>query len=116
MKKRTFISVILAVVLISGLCFSASAQTRGVNVILNLSFSENTAQCSVNISDIGKISATLELWQGNTLIDSWEGTGTSYLSISGSHTVTSGKTYTLKVSGTVDGVAFTKTPVSKVCP
>ncbi|MCD8192370.1 MAG: hypothetical protein LUD55_06235 [Oscillospiraceae bacterium] len=116
MRKRIFVSIILAVALISGFCFAANAEARTSIGAPVLSFSGNTAQCSVRIIENGKISATLELWQGNTLIDSWEGSGTSYLSISGSHTVTSGKTYTAKVSGTANGVEFTGTSESKVCP
>ena len=30
--------------------------------------------------------------------------------------VVSGKTYTLKTHGTIGGVAFTSTPVTKTCP
>lgn len=37
------------------------------------------------------IHATLQLWQGRTMIDSWSGNGTSYLLITGSHEVTKGK-------------------------
>ncbi|MCD8099858.1 MAG: hypothetical protein LUE06_04665 [Oscillospiraceae bacterium] len=116
MKKRIFASIILAVVLISGFCFTANAQTREAFATPSLTFDGNTATCTARIVKAGKISATLELWQGSTLVDSWDDSGTSYLLISGSHAVTSGKAYTVKVSGTVDGVAFSSSASPKVCP
>ena len=38
------------------------------------------------------------------------------LTLAGTHSVVSGRTYTLTVSGTAGGIAFTGTPVSKTCP
>ena len=38
------------------------------------------------------------------------------MTLTGTHSVVSGRTYTLTVSGTAGGVAFTGTPVSKTCP
>lgn len=58
------------------------------------------------------IHATLQLWQGRTMIDSWSGNGTSYLLITGSHEVTKGKTYTVKVVCTVDGQSFYVNPAT----
>ena len=72
-----------------------------------------TATCRVSIAKPGKtIHATLQLWQGRTMIDSWSGNGTSYLLITGSHEVTKGKTYTVKVVCTVDGQSFYVNPAT----
>ena len=38
------------------------------------------------------------------------------MTLTGLHSVVSGRTYTLTVSGTAGGIAFTGTPVSKTCP
>lgn len=46
------------------------------------------------------------------MIDSWSGSGTSYLLVTGSHEVTKGKTYTVKVVCTVDGQSFYVNPAT----
>ena len=50
------------------------------------------------------------------MIDSWSGSGTSYLLVTGSHEVTKGKTYTVKVVCTVDGQSFYVNPVTQQSP
>ena len=100
MKKKT-ISLILALILL--LSCSATAQATSVQA----------ATPSASIAKPGKtIHATLQLWQGRTMIDSWSGNGTSYLLITGSHEVTKGKTYTVKVVCTVDGQSFYVNPAT----
>ena len=64
----------------------------------------------------GTIDATMELWYGSTLVDSWSDSDSTCLTLAGTHSVVSGRTYTLTVSGTAGGIAFTGTPVSKTCP
>ncbi len=82
-----------------------------------LAFSGTTALCEFKIVNVGKaISVTMELWNGTTLVDSWTKTGVSVVSLSEECAVVSGRTYTLKASGTVGNEAFTATPVSKRCP
>lgn len=98
MKKKT-ISLILALILL--LSCSATAQATSVQAATpsaSITINGTTATCRVSIAKPGKtIHATLQLWQGRTMIDSWSGNGTSYLLITGSHEVTKGKTYTVKV-------------------
>lgn len=68
-------------------------------------------------TDSGKvIDATMDLWCGNTLIDSWSGSSTSRLILSGTHNVVSGQKYTLTVSGNINGVTFDGPSISKTCP
>jgi hypothetical protein len=62
------------------------------------------------------ISATMELWQGTTLIAVWFGSGSNSVSISGSASIITGRTYTLKVYGTANGISFEAVPVSRSCP
>jgi len=96
---------------------SAYATSRAVPISPSLSFSGTTANCSVRIIEAGKqIDVNLELWNGNTLIDSWPGSGSSYVIISGSCGVDSGKTYSLKVSGTIGNSIVNETLVTKTCP
>jgi len=100
MKKKT-ISLILALILL--LSCSATAQATSVQAATpsaSITINGTTATCRVSIAKPGKtIHATLQLWQGRTMIDSWSGNGTSYLLITGSHEVTKGKTYNCTVSG-----------------
>lgn len=101
MKKH-----IIALALVFMLVFSmaANAAVQNKNIVPNLSFSGTTAYCSVSVVEAGAdIEVTLTLYRGSTVVDSWTGSGVSYVSINETCKVTSGKTYTLKVSGTVDG-------------
>ena len=115
MKRRIFLMLLVVVMLFSA-STQAYAATQAVTVTPTLTFSGTTATCKVNIYKYGKsINATLELWRGNTLIASWSDTATSHLLISETKTVVKGQTYTLKVSGTIGGVSFTGTSVTKTC-
>jgi hypothetical protein len=110
--------ILLTIVLISIIAGSSmvNAAVSAITVTPTLTFSGTTAHCSVSIIEIGKnIEATLELWQGTTLVDSWSSSATSYLVISKNHSAISGLSYTLKVSGTIDGVPFLGNSVVKVC-
>lgn len=115
MKKR-MIPLALALVMLLALCANA-AEPRGTHVPApTLSFSGTTANCSITISSPGaEINATLTLWNGSRVVDSWSGTATSLLHISGSCLVSEGTTYTLKVTGMVDGVPIQGIPVSGRC-
>ena len=115
--KRNLVVMILMLVMLVGLGGKAEATNpRIVNVTPELTFDGTTANCEVRITSIGKqIRATLELWNGNALVDSWTVTATSRLVISETCTVVKGQTYTLKVSGTIAGEAFEGTPVSARC-
>lgn len=112
MKKR-----IIALALVFMLVFSmaANAAVQEVKVTPTLSFSSTTATCKVTIYEPGAdIEVTLTLYRGSTVVDSWTGSGVSYVSINETCKVTGGKTYTLKVSGTVDGEEITGS-VSGTC-
>jgi hypothetical protein len=116
MYKKVSFAAILIVVLIS-ITVSAYAENRAVMTVPSLSFNGTTANCQVTIKKIGKpIEATLELWHGCTKIAGWHDSATSRLVISETTTVVSGVTYTLTVSGTIDGVPFSSTVITKTCP
>lgn len=113
MKKKAM-SLILALILL--LSCSATAQAISVQAATpsaSITINGTTATCRVSIAKPGKsIHATLQLWQGCTMLDSWSGSGTSYLLVTGSHKVTKGKTYTVKVVCTVDGQSFYVNPAT----
>lgn len=110
--KRRFVAVFFIISMFLTLPAHA-ATARIIAVAPSLKFDGTTATCYVGITadrPADKISATMELWQGNTLIDSWSGTGTWTLKLEKTATVSKNKTYDLIVSYSVNGVE--KTPVS----
>ena len=112
---KKMISALLVVVLMLTVSANAAFSVKSVMPALSLDISGSTAQCSALVRENGKrISVTMELWCGNTLCASWSGSGTNYVTASGSYTdVQRGKTYTLKAYGTAGGRTFTVTPISK---
>lgn len=116
MKKR-----ISAFVMVLMLVFATSISALAVEPRLpfaspTLTFEGTKAKCEVTIIRSGKeIDATLSLWNGNTLIASWPGSGTSAVYIDGTCNVIKGQTYTLKVTGTADNVPFDEQSVTKTC-
>lgn len=110
--KRKIISLFF--VLVMALSISASAfSARTIDVIPDISFNGTKATCTVQITGdrtTDNITTTMTLWQGQTLISTWNGNGTGILSLSKTATVERNKTYKLTVSYKINGV--TKTPVS----
>ena len=115
--KKSFLAIVIILSMLVTMGMSGNAaESRTVTVKPILTFDNTTATCQVSISAARKqISATLELWHESTLVDSWTSTATARLVISETCSVESGKTYTLKVSGTIGGEAFEGVPVSATC-
>lgn len=88
MKKLHTCTAILCTILFSlTVAHAVAAQSTAPKA--NLSFKGNTANYSVRISAPGKaIKATIQLWQGNALVASRNGSGTSMLYLSKTHSVT----------------------------
>lgn len=94
-----------------------AAQQRSTNIQPTLTFSGRTATCECKVSDPGKrISVSMELWDGSTLIDSWSANGLSTILLNETCTVTRGRTYTLTVRCTIDGTSISPTSITKKCP
>lgn len=116
MKKRILSLATLLLIVLS--VTAQAAETRmGGNPALT--FDGTTAQCTTtcygrNTSD--RVTATLTLYLGSTYVDSWSKTGTYRVHISGETEVQSGKTYTLKMTWTVNGEEQPAVSVSKRCP
>lgn len=115
--KRRILSFAAVLVLMAAMCASAFAvEPRIPRISPKLEFSGTTANCEVVIISSGDdIDATLELWRGSTLVDSWSSEGTSYVSISGKCNVTKGVTYTLTVSGTIGGEPIDYDGIKRTC-
>lgn len=106
MKKR---SILAAVCLCAALLVTASAVgMRATQKSADLRFNGTTAICLTTIttdktSDV--ISATMKLTQGSTTVASWTANGNNEVSLTKTAAVSSGKTYTLTVTYTINGIS-----------
>ena len=108
--KRILVTALALIMLLSVCAFADGSAIRGTMDVRSPSMRVvgSTVYCSAIVTYSGQyIDATLELYQGSTLVDSWNKTGTSYVSFNEPESFTSGLSYTLTISGTVGGVAFT---------
>lgn len=114
MKKR-FLCLCLALATLFAIGAYA-ATPRALSIEPELSFSGNTAFCDVLIigdKTTDEISATMKLKYGNTVVDSWSDSGYGYLFMEETATVVSGRTYTLTVDVTFNGVAKPTITISR---
>ncbi len=108
--------IVIVAVMLSSVVLADPVEVKASIITPSLTFSGTTAQCAVSVSDAGKaITVTMKLYQGNSLISSWSKSGTGYVYLYKTKTVTKGKTYTLKVSGTINGVAFAGPTITRKC-
>lgn len=90
-----------------------AGQLRAADVYPSLTFAGGVATCAVDITaDNGTdaISATMELWRGNSKLDEWSTTGYGDVTMQETASVTRYRTYTLVISYSINGV--TKPSVS----
>ena len=114
------VKIVILVLQLLVLLFSASAfasnsnPSAEINSIGYPQYVLNGDELSFNatISEPGRIVATLVLSRGGVVLSTWIKTGYSFVKISGSYNVTSGNTYTLTLSGTVNGIEFNPTSVT----
>ena len=116
--KKCFVALLMVFVLSFALVGKANAIEPRMNSLdPDLTIEGTTAYCTFSASALGKeISATMNLWNGSTLVGSWSGTEYSSLQLEGSCRVESGKVYVLYVSGTIGGESFFTQPVTVRCP
>lgn len=103
MKKRI---LFIALISLITLTVPAQATARMITALPFITFSGNTATCNVTInvdSQKDKVVANIELWQGDDFVTSWEDSSTGTLRFEETAQVASGKTYTMKVTFTVNG-------------
>lgn len=112
--KKQFLCLLLVLSAIFAVSAYA-ASDRTIDVYPHLEFNGTKANCSVTIlgeRTTDKISATMELWQGNTLIDDWSVSGSGILKMDKTTAVEKNKTYMLTVEYAINGVAQKTVSVS----
>ncbi len=111
MKKKLIAILLVATLLIPTWCVQTSHAAS--DPYLNLYFLNNEAHCFATVKGAGTIEAQMELWHGNTMLFSWSRSGNKSLSINEVCDVIPGYTYTLKLNGTIGGVAFQEYSVTR---
>lgn len=116
MRKRV-LALTLVLALVLGISAQA-AQERSYQISPLLTFTGTTAQCEVVVygnSGDDAISVTAKLYQGGTLLKTWKKSGTGYVKLSESTTVTRGLAYILETTVTINGVKQYVPLVNKPC-
>ena len=104
---RGFLIVLLITAILSASVFAKAAIQKP-----SLTFNGNTAYCGAMVKEYGKsITVTLSLWQGGTMLASWSASGQNIVEIQRCCTAPTGLTYTLKLNGTINVVAFSEVKV-----
>lgn len=118
MKKQ-----LLALSMVLAMFLSVTAQAIGPakapEVRPILLFSGTTATCTVTArgkTPTDAVRATTKLWNGRTCLNTWTASGTGSLRMSKTATVSRGKTYTLTVDYTINGIKQPQRSVTKTCP
>lgn len=115
---KRMVAAMLCGILLAGGIVAQALEPRVANCSLSLTFDGTTAICEAictGNSSTDQVKATIELYQGNTYLDSWSNEGTYFVAVSGQRGVTRGKSYTLKLNYTINGVAQPEQSVTKVC-
>lgn len=110
----------LGILLVLALTVSVQAiEPQAVSSKPVLSFEGTTALCYVKCkggSDSDTVEATLTLYQGTTYVDSWSNSGKGSVTISEECTVKSGKSYTLKLTYSINGASKPSVSTTATCP
>ena len=117
LKAKRIIPIFLVLALMFGsVVFANTEQKEQERSIDGLSFTVNgsTVSCNAKVKYYGQfIDATLELYRGSTLVAWWTKTGTGFVSFSEPAPFISGLSYTLTISGTANGIAFTPQSITQ---
>ena len=117
MNRR--ILAVVAVMLVFSCAVASAATPYALGANPTLSFDDEVAECYVECrgrSTSDKIEATLTLYQGSRVVDSWSDSGRGSVTISETCNVESGVTYRLAVEWSVNGVDQLTVGVTKTCP
>ena len=115
---KRMVAAILCGILLAGGIVAQALEPRVANCSLTLTFDGTTAICEATCtgnSSTDQVKATIELYQGNTYLASWSNEGTYFVAVSGQRGVTRGKSYTLKLNYTINGVTQPEQSVTKRC-
>ena len=114
MVKRFLGAILIITMLVAVPAHAASS--RSANAIPVLEFNGTQATCMVFIGadrESDKIVATMALWQGSTLVKSWNSSGSGWLEISKTATVSKNKTYKLVVNYSINGTSYSPVSTSR---
>jgi len=117
MNRR--ILAVVAVMLVFSCIVASAATPYALGANPTLSFDGEVAECYVECrgrSTSDKIEATLTLYQGSRVVDSWNDSGRGSVTISETCDVESGVTYRLAVAWSVNDVEQLTVGVTKTCP
>lgn len=115
MKKAIPLLLFLAL-LFAQPVYAEAASPRIATIWPSMAFNGSTAQCSVSVTadhTSDNIKIVVKLWRNNQCIKTWEDSGTGYLIVNKTTTVSKGYTYTLTADVTLDGVIQPTVSVSK---
>ena len=115
---KKMISLTIVLVLVLALAAQA-AEARGATARVDLTFKDEVATCSANVTaDRGTdtISGRLVVLCAGTPIRNWPLQGTGSLRVKQTMPVESGKTYTLTLIYTINGVQQQNMVKSATCP
>lgn len=109
MSNKAFVFILAFAILLTLPAYAiSSVSSRTISIVPDISFDGTEATCTVSIAGdrmTDSISATMMLKLGNNVIDAWSGSGQGILNLVGVANVLHGKTYTLTVHATINGVA-----------
>lgn len=96
-----------------------AVQQKTSGSTVNLIFNGTTAVCSAvcrGDSTSDTVDVTLTLYQGTKYEKSWKSSGKGKVHISEEYAVTSGKSYRLVLTYSINGVAQSSKSMAKTCP
>lgn len=114
-RTQALLCVLFAVLLI----VPAHAQSARLSIgTAEISFVDSTAQCDVKIfgnNSKDSISAIITLWSNDQCIKTWERESNYNLKFSETVAVTQGKSYTLIVEYSINGISQAELSASGTC-
>ena len=110
--------LLLAIAILISVPLNVFADSRIGTIIPKLSISGTTATCQATVTEdktSDYIQVNMKLMYGNSCIASWSDDGYGFVYMSKTATVTAGRTYTLVVEVTVNGVENDPVSTTKTC-
>ena len=117
MKRRVFALVSLLILMLT--MTAHAIEPYGAVQMPILSFNGTTANCYVDCkgeNSTDTVKATLTLYQGKTYVDSWSGSGKGHALVTGNCTEKSGKSYTLALTYSINGITKQSVSNTATCP
>ncbi len=115
MGKRK-IAIVIVLVIILGTTAQATGPLKAPRAEPYLEFSDNVATCIAKVSGYGKtdkIYVTMRLWGNGTCLRTWVASRTERVTLEKTAYASRGKTYTLTIDYTINGVKQTQRATTK---